>query len=217
MMQKKWLGILGTALAVLVFGAVDARAAYQYVWTATPDVLNSADGTQQISVLDQGVVTWGHDGATYTNVQAATLQAFAPEGTESSFNDVVSLDVTVFSGLGGSANLHFEAHVFGTLSDKVSQIEVDLLGDLEQEVTVDGIDFTVQLFQKDGGPGPNGSIPYSIDGRIFVGDAPDIEPPPPPDDDGGANETPEPATLVLAALGVPFMGYVGLRRRKSAK
>jgi PEP-CTERM motif len=196
--------------AALLLAAPAARAdhaPWSYEWTPTAFEMASTTGAGAVNFTAGSGTADGN-----STVVAMNLEAFstADPSTPDTFVDAsyaISIALTdTMSGESGS--LSFAGLFNGSLSTGAVNIDNEFTGEPEQSLVLGGRTYTVTIgpYTAPGVPGtPNlGAISASV---AVTGDGP--APPPP-------NTTPEPSSLVLAALGVSSLGLRWLRGRRNA-
>src|SRR5262245_39543861 len=176
---------------------------WKYNWSRSPATINAdAPGTGFITLTDEKVTTAAGD----TDVVATNLKIFstAPPGTPDVFTaKAYALTVSILdqeSGMTGT--LTFTGELSGTASSSSAKIANKFTGMMTQSMLlgVNRYDVTIGPYSPPGPPEGGNSGSIAAMAHVEVTDI---------------TKSPEPSTLVLAAIGAPLA--VWWRRRKSKK
>lgn len=201
----------GIALALLVLTHTSARAdlIWGYNWEpSTGKVYANGGGSGYLKLTDEPAKTaTGSSNTVVTNLQAVSTAAY---NTPDIFNKAPVSYSLQMQDLASKATdtLKFSGSFSGIISGNYSKVQFASSAPLSQTVTLGGNTYTVAIGNYTP-PGPPGVVNSgSLNAFVTVT----------PGSGGGGgsiSSTPEPATLSLAWLALPFVGLYGWRKRKT--
>jgi hypothetical protein len=204
------LGIMAHSQAGILYN-------YQWSTASNPVTVNSDNGFYQLQVTPGAAKS---NQSVSQNVIAASL-GFTVLGQDSptdtftnkSFTLNLSLD-DVNGGVSTPAPLAFKVDFTMNVSQGgIAAVDIVNFTPATKSTTVGGLDFVLDsLSWKDAVNTDNGQIPGTIAMAIHVQENGN----PPPTDSPGPHETPEPSSLVLAALGIYGAAFWRRHRRVRA-
>ncbi len=199
---------LTAALVWLLAPPAAARAEFipwKYNWARSPSVVNAdAPGTGFITLTDETLKSAAGDSdIVATNIKVVST---APVNNPDVYTNA-SYTLTLFlldveSNLSGT--MAFTGLFNGTASSLSASISNTVTGDTTQELVLGSNRYTVTIgpFTPPGPPGSDNAGAVSATAQVSV---------------EAIHKTPEPSTLVLAAVGLPFAGCALWRRRRARK
>jgi hypothetical protein len=201
------------AIVGLLVPAVSARAEFipwEYKWTHTPAVIQAdAPGTSTIKLTD--VSRQGSPPGTLIHAAGDTdmvatdisVVSTAPRSNPDTFSPTkYTLTLTILDDNSGqSGTLQFTGELYGTASALSAHIRNTFTGDQTQQLPLGNNLYTVTIgpFDKPGPPESDNPGAISASANVTV---------------TTIQKTPEPSTLLLACVGLPFAGYGLWRRRR---
>ena len=209
-MRTKLVLLAGPLLALTLVAAPPARADYYYNFDPVDATIYSDNAGMRINIDNQpqvGPIKSGVD----TNIVAATLTTAINQGVAGidAFNKSTQLKLTITDGSEAKSIL-FGLKFTGSLSAQYSQIKVAFDGAAPEPIMVNGNRYSVSL-NSIVPPGVPGAIKGSVGGTIVAGIHNDPDPGD-PGDPPPTNNTPEPSSMLLGALGASLLGASGVKR-----
>jgi len=221
MMKRHTLSLFGAVLAGLFLGNGTARAElvhWTYNWGRAPVAL-AADGagTGGVTLTDES----SHEATGSSDVVATNIRTFssAPSKTPDTFTNkayTLSLNLTDDASK-KTTTLNFAGALSGTVSANSANLKNQFTGMTSQTVKLGDNTYVVMIGPYAPPGPPTASNAGTISAHILVNERPDA-PPPPPDNGGGnpppVHETPEPSSMLLAALGLLGLGGYSWSKRR---
>jgi len=205
--MRLFTALLSAALVWLFAPTSVARAEFipwKYNWTRNPSVISAdAPGTGLISLTDETL----HSASGDSDVVATNLKVFStapPSSPDTYTNKAYTLTLFLLDTTSGqSGTLSFGGLLNGTASSLNSHIRNTFTGETTKELILGQTHFTVTIgpFTPPGPPESSNKGAISAFAQVTV---------------TNIQKTPEPSTLVLACIGLPFAGY-GLWRRRGRR
>jgi hypothetical protein len=200
--------LFGASLGLLLLAGVQAQAdpvGWDYSW-APSSLVVAADsgGTGGVSMTLQA--TTHADGP--SDVIATNLRTFssAPRTTPDSIaHGDYSLTLTLTdSASKATGTVTFTGFFSGTFSTTSSNLANEFTGDTTKTISLGGHLYTITIGPYAPPGPPSASNAGTISAHVDVGD-----------DHGGGGDSPEPSTMVLAGLGLSFLGAASWRKRRA--
>jgi hypothetical protein len=174
---------------------------WQYNWSRSPAVVHAdAPGTGYIQLTDESL----HHAAGDSDIVATNLNVVStapPSNPDVYTNKPYTLTLFLLDTTSGqSGTLNFTGELHGTASSLNSQIRTTFTGQTTQELILGQSRFTVTIgpYTPPGPPDSTNKGAISAFAQVTVSDI---------------QKTPEPSTLVLAAIGLSCAGCRAWRRR----
>lgn len=202
----------GIALALLLLAHSSARAGFiswGYNWTPSAAQV-SADGGSSgyLSLTNTPPNTaLGSSNTVVTNLHTfSTASATSPD-TFTHANVSFTLELTD-SASNKTGSLTFSGYFSGTMTGNSANVQLQFTSPTTESTTLGGNTYTVSMgtYTPPGPPGASNA--GSLNAIVSVA---------PADGTGGISSVPEPSTLVLAGLALPWVGLSGWRVRRKRK
>jgi hypothetical protein len=216
-MRRVKTGLIVAASAVLLCWGAEARAdkvGWSYNWTPSSTEILSDSGQSKLILSNEPIGKASTMPGNSTDIVATNIKTVSSvdPGTLDSFtNRPFSLAVTLTDSTSSqSGTLTFTGVFNGTLNSGAAKIVGTITGSQVQSLTLGGSKYTVTMGQPNQYSAP--SPPDSTNlGSISASASVTVSSP------GGPPSAPEPASLVLAGLGLTAgAGYCWKRRTKKA-
>lgn len=213
LMKHSLLAFTGIALVLLFLTNTSARAdlIWGYNWEpSTGKVYSNGGGSGYLKLTDEPAKTaTGSSNTVVTNIQAVST---APYNTPDLFNKAPVSFSLQLQDLASKATdtLTFSGSFSGIISGNYANVQFASKSPMSETVTLGGNKYTVTLGNYTP-PGPPGVV-NSGSLNAFVTLAPASGG---GGGGGGISSTPEPATLSLACLAFPFVGFCGWRKLRT--
>jgi hypothetical protein len=206
---KRLITLVALSVACLALASTNARAdlvSWSYNWTpSVPVVLaDNFGGGGKITLSNEpsGSVT-GDSDIVATNLKSVSTAN--PNTPDTFTNKTYSLFLTLTdSASHQSATLTFTGKFNGSISSASANVTNTALGATTQSTVLGGNSYTVTINSYVPPPPPGASNTGSIGATALV-------------TVGEVTKTPEPSTMVMAGLGLSFIGLVGWRKRRQGQ
>jgi hypothetical protein len=211
--MRRFSAFLCGAAAVLLLGPAGARADFanwSYNWNPTPPsgdyMATTGVGKFNLSNEPAGSATGNSD------IVASNVKVYSTENPKKPavFTNV-AYSLTLFlldEGSGKSGTLTFTGALSGTVSMKSSKLTNVFTGLVKQSILLGSHVYTVTM-NAYSPPGPPTASKLGSIGASVTVEGRDGGPP--------SNGTPEPSTMVLAGLGLSFLGAASWRKRRGRR
>jgi hypothetical protein len=203
----------GIALTLLLLANAAARAdPIQWSYNWSPNTLKlaaNAGGTGYLSITDE--TTKSANGSSNTVVTNLRTFSTAPFNTPDGFNHAAVTYTLALTdkASGKSGSISFSGFFSGSISGSFANVQLTFTSPMTQSLTLGGNKYTVALgtYTPPGPPGASNA--GGLNAFVTVA----------PSSGGGgvAGGAPEPATLTMVGLALPFLGLYGWRKRRSKK
>jgi hypothetical protein len=198
------------ALAFLLLSSVSVRAdliQWGYNWEpGTTKIAADGGSSGYLALTDEASkAAAGNSNTVVTNLHAfSTASSIKPDTfTQAAYSFTLQLEDLATKTTG---SLTFSGFFSGAMAANSANIKNTVTSPTTQQITLGGTAFTVALGTYTP-PGPPGATNAgSLNAVVSVAAAPG---------NGHTSSTPEPSTLVLASLALPFAGMAGWRKRKN--
>jgi hypothetical protein len=196
-------------IALLLLGAAQSHASFipwTYNWDRSPVSVLSDNGNGSVSFTNEPAnAAVGSTDTVATNLKANSLAAASSPDTISGSNGNYTLKLTLTDTASGqSALFTFTGKLSGTFSANSANITNQFTGTLTQSIVLGNNTYTVSIGSYSP-PGPPDSSNFgSISAHVDVSSA-------------SIQGAPEPASLLLAGLGVSMAGFSSWRKRRAAR
>jgi hypothetical protein len=207
-MKRNLFLLLAPVVAALWLVGSPVRAEFivdwGYNWDRTPPVITA--GTGGVTLTNEPAVTAaGSSDVVATNLRTFSEAVSNHPDTISNGNYTLSVKITD-TNTGVSGVLAFTGFLSGSFSKDSANVKNTFTGLLSKQLNLGGDVFTVSMISYSP-PGPPtatnaGSIGAHVDVAAGSGG----------NNGGGGNHAPEPSCLVLAGMGLSFLGLGGYRR-----
>jgi hypothetical protein len=207
----------GFAVALLLLGDTCVRAdsiPWGYNWQpSTTKLTANAGGSGYLSLTDEPANSaTGSSNTIVTNIHAVST---APTGTPDTFNHAAisfAMQLTD-SASKQSTTVTFSGYFSGTLTANSSNVMLTITSPKTDTVTLGGNTYTVALGSYTP-PGPSGAVNAgSLNAFVSVtaGSSGGGH------TSGSGGTVPEPSSVLLAGLALPYLGWFGWRKRRAKK
>jgi hypothetical protein len=201
--------MLGISLATLLLASGSARAnliAWSYNWQPTvPAVLADSPvngGKITLSNEPSGTAV-GDSDIVATNLKS--VSSADPNTPDTFTHKTFTLNLTLTdSASHQTGTLSFMAEFNGTISSQSANVTATPLGPTSRTIVLGGNSYSVSINSYVPPPPPGATNAGSIGATALV-------------TVGQVNRTPEPSTMVMAGLGLSFLGLFGWQKRRKAQ
>jgi hypothetical protein len=212
-MRRVKTGLIAAASAVLLFWGAEARADkidWSYNWTPSSTVILSDSGQSKLILSNEPIGKASTLPGNSTDIVATNIKTDSgvdPKTLDTFTNAKFSLAITlVDTTSSASGTLTFNGLFNGTLNSGAAKIVATILGPLTQSIVLGGNTYTVVMGQPGqySAPSPPNSTnlgSISASASVTVG--------------SGPTDSPEPASLLLAGLGLTAGAGFWWKRRRS--
>jgi hypothetical protein len=212
-MRRTKTGLIAAASAMLLCWGATARADkvdWSYNWTPSSTTIMSDSGSSQLVLSNEPVGKASNIPGTPTDIVATNVKTIsgADPGTPDTFTAAkATLTLTITDDASkATGTLNFNGQFDGYISSTRTHISSNFASLAPQTVQLGNNIYTVSIDAFTPPASQSANLLGSIGATVLVGGAPSGGPP--------VTEAPEPASLVLAGLGLTFgAGYWWKRRR----
>jgi hypothetical protein len=209
--MKRSILLFTSAIALLVALGGSARAdliAWTYNWDRDPVSIPADSGTGGISLTNEvAKAATGNSDVVATNLRVfSTAPATAPDTLVNGGGYTLSLTLTD-SASGAASTMTFTGKLSGTFSSANANIINTFTSPTTETVVLGGNTYNVTVGPYSPPGPPTASNAGSISAHVAVV----------PGDNGGGGgiqDVPEPSTMLLAGLGLSFLGGAAWRKRR---
>lgn len=200
---------VGLACGLLALVGSAARAdliQWGYNWEPNPSVISASHGSGYLSLTDEpSKAASGNSNTIVTNIRAYSTASWSNPDvfSHASYTFTLSLKDLASQATG---TLNFSGFFHGTLTANSANIANTFTSPMMQKLVLGANTYTVRMgtYTPPGPPGDSNS--GSLNAYISVA---------PTNGNGHISGAPEPSTLLLAGLALPWLGLARWRKRKT--